>query len=215
MDPTEAEQHLRVIRNLMERATIYRTISAPTALVGGLLSLTASAAMIWWFPHQVVMNPNFIIVLWLAVLVITAVVNSHFIRRGAEARGEPFVSPGMKLALTSVLPSMLGGGFFTLLFLRGELSIHFLAPLWMIFYGLALLSTSHFAPRSIALLGWAFLGAGFATQPTVFDTFDPERGAVVMGLTFGLFHLLYAACAWPWRSRSRATPAEPGQVVSP
>ena len=34
---TRAEEHLRVIRSLMERATIYRAISAPTALVGGLL----------------------------------------------------------------------------------------------------------------------------------------------------------------------------------
>ena len=30
-----AEEHLRVIRSLMERATVYRAISAPTALVGG------------------------------------------------------------------------------------------------------------------------------------------------------------------------------------
>ena len=36
LDP--ARQQLRVIRSLMERATIYRSLSAPTALVGGLLS---------------------------------------------------------------------------------------------------------------------------------------------------------------------------------
>ena len=43
-----AEEHLRAIRLLMERATIYRAISAPTALVGGLLSLVLSAAMLVW-----------------------------------------------------------------------------------------------------------------------------------------------------------------------
>ena len=35
---SEAEEHLRVIRSLMEKATIYRAISAPTALLGGVLS---------------------------------------------------------------------------------------------------------------------------------------------------------------------------------
>ena len=43
-----AEEHLRAIRLLMERATIYRAISAPTALVGGLLSVGLAAAMLVW-----------------------------------------------------------------------------------------------------------------------------------------------------------------------
>ena len=41
-----AEEHLRVIRTLMERATIYRAISAPTALAGGLIALALTSA-IW------------------------------------------------------------------------------------------------------------------------------------------------------------------------
>ena len=38
-DLDSAGSQLRVIRSLMERATIYRSLSAPTAFVGGLLSL--------------------------------------------------------------------------------------------------------------------------------------------------------------------------------
>ena len=36
---------LRVIRSLMERATVYRAISAPAALVAGFLSIFAAAAI--------------------------------------------------------------------------------------------------------------------------------------------------------------------------
>jgi len=43
---SRGEEHLRVIRSLMERATIYRAISAPTALLGGLLAL-ATSGTIW------------------------------------------------------------------------------------------------------------------------------------------------------------------------
>ena len=42
---SKAEEDLRVIRSLMERATVYRAISAPAALVAGFLSILAAAAI--------------------------------------------------------------------------------------------------------------------------------------------------------------------------
>ena len=42
-DHTEAEEHLRVIRTLMERATVYRAISAPTAFFGGSIAIALTA----------------------------------------------------------------------------------------------------------------------------------------------------------------------------
>ena len=45
-DRARAEEDLRVIRSLMERATIYRAISAPTAFVAGVLSIL-SAGLIY------------------------------------------------------------------------------------------------------------------------------------------------------------------------
>ena len=43
-DPDKALEHLKVIRGLMEKATVYRAVSVPTAIIGGLLALVASAA---------------------------------------------------------------------------------------------------------------------------------------------------------------------------
>jgi hypothetical protein len=66
-----------------------------------------------------------------------------------------------------------------------------------------LLATQHFAPRSIALLGWAFLAAGLFSiiafsYPHQADTLTLLRtGNLAMGATFGLFHLIYAFCTWP------------------
>jgi len=42
---TEAEEHLRVIRSLMEKATIYRAVSAPTALAGAIARLSGALRM--------------------------------------------------------------------------------------------------------------------------------------------------------------------------
>jgi len=216
---TEAEEHLRVIRSLMERATIYRAISAPSALVGGVLAIvTALGAM--EIPGGLVGVPatriNFAGV-WLVVLFFSAVANLYFLRRDGDRRDTAFVSPGMRLAIAALLPSFLASAVFTTLWGilgRGDVM---LACLWLIFYGLGLLATAHFAPRSMCLLGWAFLVAGLALFIAVsnrssefFDYFVSWKTAnTIMAVTFGGFHLIYAACTWPRRARSAEAAATP------
>src|SRR5271170_5308188 len=98
-DSDSASRHLRVIRSLMERATIYRSISAPTALVGGLLSLGGFATAYYAKHHR--HNPlsfdEFLIV-WLVILGLTCFTNLVFLSRDAVRRQERFFSSGMKCA---------------------------------------------------------------------------------------------------------------------
>ena len=84
-----------------------------------------------------------------------------------------------------------------------------LVAFWFAFSRLALRVPALVAPRSLALLGWAFLLSSlvvvFWPKPLSFD----PRGLfpdLAMGATFGCFHLLYAACTW---SRRRPEPSEP------
>jgi hypothetical protein len=211
-----AEEHLKTIRRMMERATIYRAISAPTACVGGILSLIAFAVYVKWFNHFgpsdfIGSDENYFLRLWLAVLVLTAAANTLFIVAGAKKRGEPVFSPSMKAAFTALAPAFIAGGFFTFYFAgTGWVPIIdvWLSIGWCVFYGLGLLATSHFAPRSLTLLGWAFLVTGLAVfavyrftsgMTSVFNADFTMRpvGAGIMALTFGLFHIIYAFCAWP------------------
>lgn len=205
---TEAEEHLRVIRSLMEKATIYRAISAPTALVGGVCSVVLGLSLHFYLRSlpPVLDGEGFswlFIRGWLGVLAVTCGTNTWFLWRDASRRGEPFISSGMKQALKCLIPPMLVGGFVTCLL--GE-RLFYLPFVWMIFYGLALLATAPFAPRSIPRLGWVFLLAGFVTLylrgASVVLT-DPN---LLMVATFGLFHLIYAACTWP----RKVTQGDPG-----
>src|SRR5271155_2901507 len=98
-----ASRQLRVIRSLMERATIYRSLSAPTALVGGLLSLGGFATAYYAKHHrQHPLSPTEFLIVWLVILALTGLSNTFFLSRGAALRGENFFSSGMKLAFTSL-----------------------------------------------------------------------------------------------------------------
>jgi hypothetical protein len=200
-DSDSASQQLRVIRSLMERATIYRSISAPTALVGGLLSLGGFATA-YYAKHdrgQPLSSTEFLIV-WLVILALTGCTNLFFLSRGAAHRGEPFFSSGMKYALLSLAPAFFSAGVLTLLVHRPIQ----LALLWITLYGIGLLATQHFAPRSLVILGATFLFSGCLLLATWKHLFMPnphiEPSALVvsgiMAATFGGFHLAYAAAVW-------------------
>jgi len=205
-----AEEHLRTIRRLMERGTIYRAISAPTALVGGLLSLAASGIWMAGSAPGSKFHPGFL-PLWLAVLLLTAGTNTLMIILGARKRKEPVFSASMKAAFTALAPPFLVAAVLTLIPAAtdwnsesgGALLGFELGLVWAICYGLGLLATGHFAPRSLVLLGWAFLISGLATPAALYfaggsPTLDIRKfDALFMAATFGLFHLIYALCAWP------------------
>jgi hypothetical protein len=204
---SEAEEHLRIIRSLMEKATIYRAISAPTALVGGLCSVAFGLGLhFYWrsLPPMVDGESGSwpFICGWLGVLAVTSAANIWFLWRDAVRRGEPFISAGMKQALKCLVPPMLVGGFVTLLL---EETPFYLPFVWMIFYGLALLATTPFAPHSIPRLGWLFLLAGFVTICFRGELAAVSNPNLLMTATFGLFHLIYAACTWPWQTSASDT----------
>ena len=208
-DRTEAEEHLRVIRSLMEKATIYRAISAPGALIGGGLSVLTAVGGYWlghpWFnvPQQWFRFG----IPWALVFVLTTSANFFLLRRDAQRRSETFVSQRMQLAIRGMLPGLLGGGLAVFLTCNGGWAAT--ASLWVLFYGISLLAASHFAPKSICWLGRAFFVAGSALLAGGSVFFEQWRdvnqiGAAnaIMGSTFGLFHLIYAACTWPRKAKA-------------
>jgi hypothetical protein len=208
---TEAEENLRVIRSLMEKATIYRALSAPGALVGGLLSV-ATAGVGRWLSHPTVSVPSEswrFLIPWLFALFLTAAINFALLVRESKAGGQFWISPRMRAALRAMLPAFLAGGF--CLALTSEVGWAMLASLWVMLYGVSLLAMGHFAPHSLRILGWGFFSAGAALLMLFGSVLDAGEGSrqmllahCIMGGTFGLFHLVYAACTWPRADRGDA-----------
>src|ERR1700737_5348263 len=100
-DRSRAEEDLRVIRTLRERPTIYRAISVPTALVGGVLSILSAVLIhLSGYPESSlgrVIRPREFAFIWIDVLVLTVIANAFLIWREAKRRGRPFISRGVEL----------------------------------------------------------------------------------------------------------------------
>src|SRR4051812_26256696 len=67
----EAADHLKTIRSLMERATVYRAISAPTALAGGLVAL-AICGLLWAGDSGERPSPESFIGIWIGALMLVS-----------------------------------------------------------------------------------------------------------------------------------------------
>lgn len=186
----EAETTLKTIRSLMERATIYRAVSANTAILGGVLAMALSSWGIFTTAGHGMSEVNFV-ASWIIVCLFVSIVNTIVLHKQAWLRSEPFVSPGMKLALRGIIPPILAGVALTAMWPPTPV----LVTLWMLFYGLALLSTQEFAPASIQWLGRAFVIMGILTG-LLWSICRPCTNALffsslAMGISFGVLHLVY------------------------
>jgi len=205
-DNSTTERNPGAIGGLIERRAIYRAVSARTALVGAVLSILTAGAI--YFNDEVTriwdrpVRPRELVFAWLGVLLVTVIMGVLFLSRAPRNGGGPVNSSRMKLALRTIAPYLVIPAAFTGWFLTtGYLGAaeQDLVVVWIAFYGLMLLSTALFAPRSLALLGWAFLLTSLSV-PVFSDVIDDRVGSVptvLMGVTFGLYHLIYAAFNWP------------------
>src|SRR5580700_3834338 len=201
MNQSAAEEHLRVIRELMERATIYRAVSAPAALFCGLMALLVSGLALIPGPLQSLFQHYFVLV-WVVVCVLSATANIFFLFRSTERRQERFASYRLRTALLAIAPAFIVAIALTFFLTRAAGTELFIAVCWMALYGLALLSTMTFAPRSIVVLGWAFILTSVLilcvmTPVLVLAVSDrpnlamEQVGYYAMAGSFGLYHTIY------------------------
>ncbi len=208
-DSETALEHLSVIRRLMEKASVYRTVTVPTALLSGTLALLMSLTL---YILDTAIDVPTTISMWLGIFVIVNAAHHGLIWRTARREGEPYLSPGLKMAHKAILPPIVIGGMLGLVVGYGPHQGLLSAVLfWILFYGLALLATSGFSPRSLRVLGLGFALVGSVSLAYLLGTGTniqaPQRvSAVAMGLTFGLFHLIYGLVVWCQRRGCGETP---------
>lgn len=190
-----AEENLKVIRQLMERATSYRVLSTTSAFFGAMATFAAG----WWlFANGTETGIGGFVAIWLLVLFIVDGVNTVLLYRDSKRRGSKFPSPQMIHGILGMLPGFLAGGVIGLVFAFVNEDPVRCAIIWVVFSGVGLLGTSSFAPRSIIRLGWALLVSGLGifcwkeTGGYLPGDNSVSQASFVMMITFGLLSALYA-----------------------
>jgi len=184
----EAEEHLRVIRQAMERSTKHSTLSGLSGVLAGgyaiVAALLAPTDLSTW-PQK-----GIFVAVWGATLFLALLTDILLTKRRAAKFGKTAFSPlGAHLA-RAVAPGLLMGAGVTLFhLLHPERLGTYLYGLWILCYAVSLLAIGMFSRREVSVMGWAFLGAGLLalTLPSGFGI-GPRA---LMAATFGGFHIVY------------------------
>ena len=207
MTKDEASRNLEVIRSLMERSVIYRSLSAPAALLGGFLSVAAAGGLYVAYPESV--DPVVFALVWLIVLILTTIFNISLLGRKSRSESRPFFSSGMRTTMGLIWPAMAAGGVVGMVWcLTGDPpDVVRCAALWSLCYGLALNATRPFSPKSLRWLGMVFtvFGAAILALAITSNNFSPAGdsavSSLIMGVSFGGFHLVYALATWMGKNK--------------
>ena len=212
-----AAEHLKMIRGMMERATIYRAISAPAAIFGGVLAILAGGYFIWCEHRNAPATATEYFWIWVGVLLLVYVFNTLLLWRRAKAEREPFFSSGMRHVCLVFGPAMLAGGLISHEVVTKHSDFELCSLVWILCYAAALLAMGGVAPRSLRRLGWAFLSAGLVFFVVPKCTGKPigemlglrqlGTASAMMIITFGLMHLGHGAGVLLRKGKTNGEPA--------
>lgn len=206
-------RRLRVLAELSARSEAHRRVLAPVALAVGAIALTVAVTL---SARPTRLHDLGFELIWLTVATISTVILVASLWRDAARRREPLLSARTRLVAAVILPSVLAASTVSFAASATHMQPLATAGFWMIFYGLALLATHAFAPRSLLALGWIFLISGLLLLGILSTRLDllirldfTLAGYWIMGCTFGLYHLAYGWLTWPERVDSRSETFQP------
>jgi hypothetical protein len=194
MNSNSAAENLQVIRTLMERSALYRRALAPITLFTGSVGVLAGVIALLLRVESLRGFGAF----WLAVAAITVAGAFLLARRQSLKDREPFWSPPTRRVAQALMAPLTVGLVVSLISVAAASSQEkadvALPIVWMLCYGCALHAAGFFVPRGFRLLGWFFIVSACGVFCTKFLP-NPQQDAatanIVMGVFFGIVHLVY------------------------
>ena len=174
-----AIEDLRFIRETMERSASFTAVPGRGGMVMGVSALLAAgiasqqrSAEAW-------------IATWLVEALVAVVIGLWAIHRKARIANQPiFSGPGRRFALTLTPPLIAGALLTTVLYQAGMVSL--LPGLWLLLYGVGVVTGGAFSVRAVPAMGGCFMLVGAITLLA-----PPAWGNWMMAVGFGGIHLLF------------------------
>jgi uncharacterized membrane protein len=189
MEEKDIHAEISSIRDLMERSAKFISLSGLSGVLAGIYALIGAAIgyKILQSPdyeakHVISLTELFIVAFVVLILSIgTGVLLSY---KKAKKHSQQFWSTGSKRLLINMAIPLVSGGLFTfILIYHGHYGI--VAPATLIFYGLALVSGSHYTYSGVKSLGIIEILLGLLAALL------PGYGLIFWAIGFGLLHIIY------------------------
>jgi hypothetical protein len=177
---------LKTIRKIMEDSTKFLSISGFSGLFMGLIAL--AGALVAYFLLADGRDLN--LILWklvvdaISVLFLSIIIAFYFSLRKAKHSGKSFWTPvSRRLLLNLFIPLVTGGVFTIILIINGQ--FQFIIPVFLIFYGLALISAGKFTYSEVFYLGILEIITGLVSA------LFPSSALFFWIFGFGILHIVY------------------------
>lgn len=174
-----AADHLRYIRETMERAAEFTAVPGWGGVTMGLTALGAAVLA----ARQ--SSPRAWLAVWLAeVFVAVAIAAPAAATKARRANSPLFSGPGRKFVLSFAPPIVVGGLLTWALFQLGAVSA--LPGVWLLLYGTAIVTGGAFSVRVVPIMGLCLMAVGAAAL------FAPASwGNLFMAVGFGLVQIAF------------------------
>ena len=196
-DSEKALNQLKLIREMMEKATVYRALSAPAAIFGGFLAVLLGLYFLLQDKNGEFVDGAHYFWIWVVALIIADSFNAFLLFKRAKREGTKFISSGVKLTILRTAPAAIAGAIIS--FEAAKNDIELCTLVWILCYGAALLAMGEVAPRSLKRLGWSFIIFGtvfFLIWMKFKAALSPVLGigylgsaSIMMIATFGILHI--------------------------
>ncbi len=183
-------QDIAEIRSMMERSSKFLSLSGWAGIMAGIYALAGAwiaYSLFGFHPDEIFYtSPNLASVVLLAIgILILALASAIFdSRRKAKKRDEKAWNATSRRLLASMAVPLFAGGILILVFLSKGL-IGLIAPLTLLFYGLALYNAGNYTIREVRLMGVVQICLG------LLNSWFIGYGLLIWVLGFGVVHIVY------------------------
>ncbi len=174
-----AADHLKYIRETMERAAEFTAVPGWGGVAMGVTALAAA----WLASRQ--NSPRAWLVVWLAeVFVAVAIAAPAAATKARRANSSLFTGPGRKFVLSFAPPIFVGGLLTYAMTQSGGIS--YLPGIWLLLYGTAIVTGGAFSVRVVPIMGVCLMALGVAALFT-----SASWGNLFMAAGFGAVQIAF------------------------
>ena len=171
-----AADHLRYIRETMERAAEFTAVPGWGGVAMGITAIAAA------FAASRQSSPRAWLAIWLVeAFVAVAIAAATAATKAHRANAALFSGPGRKFLLSFAPPIIVGGLLTFALYHAG--SIATLPAVWLLLYGTAIVTGGAFSVRVVPVMGLCLMAVGAVAL------FTPGWGDAFMALGFGALQI--------------------------